>query len=106
MRLDEIDRRILTALQEDATILGLSVLSGAHLEIAQQVRVELDRQGMGHELPVVLGGIVPEGDVDTLHGLGIRAVFTPKDFDLLDVMDRILDVIGAPAVAPSRAAGA
>jgi (2R)-ethylmalonyl-CoA mutase len=50
---------------------------------------------------------VPDGDVDALRGLGVRAVFTPKDFDLMAVMDRVLDVIGAPAAgAAPRAASA
>jgi (2R)-ethylmalonyl-CoA mutase len=88
-----------SAVDEDATVLGLSVLSGAHLEIARAVREELDRQGAGTAIPVVLGGIVPDGDVPALHALGIKAVFTPKDFDLMDVIDRILDVIGAPREA-------
>ena len=43
-----------------------------------------------------MGGIIPESDVGALDALGVKAVFTPKDFDLMDVMDRILDVIGAP----------
>jgi (2R)-ethylmalonyl-CoA mutase len=96
-----------SAVEEDATVLGLSVLSGAHVDIARAVREELVRQGAGDAIPVVLGGIVPESDVETLHALGVRAVFTPKDFDLMDVMDRILDVIGAPrAHAGVRAASA
>ncbi|TMA54789.1 MAG: hypothetical protein E6J75_13295, partial [Deltaproteobacteria bacterium] len=94
------------AVQEDATVLGLSVLSGAHLEIARAVTEELARQGAG-EMPVVLGGIVPESDIATLRSLGVKAVFTPKDFDVVDVMDRILDVIGAPrAEAGPQAASA
>ncbi|HJQ84130.1 MAG TPA: protein meaA [Candidatus Binatia bacterium] len=96
-----------SAVDEDATVLGLSVLSGAHVEIARAVRDELARQRPGDGLPVVLGGIIPDSDVDTLHGLGVKAVFTPKDFDLMDVMDRILDVIGAPrAASPAQAVGA
>jgi len=83
-------------------VLGLSVLSGAHLEIAQAIREELVRQGAGDAIPVVLGGIVPDADVEPLRALGVKAVFTPKDYDLMDVMHRILDVIGAPRAA-SRA---
>ena len=97
---------VASAIQEDATVLGLSVLSGAHLEIARAVTEELVRQGAG-EMPVVLGGIIPERDVEALRALGVKAVFTPKDFDVIDVMDRILDVIGAPrAEAGARAASA
>ncbi len=85
-----------SAVDEDANVLGLSVLSGAHLEIAREVRDELARLGAA-EMPVVVGGIIPDADVQALRALGVRAVFTPKDFDLMDVIDRILDVIGAPA---------
>jgi (2R)-ethylmalonyl-CoA mutase len=85
-----------SAVDEDAAVLGLSVLSGAHVEIARAVHEELARHGVADAIPVVLGGIVPEADVEALRSLGVRAVFTPKDFDLMAVMDRILDVIGAP----------
>jgi (2R)-ethylmalonyl-CoA mutase len=98
---------VASAIEEDANVLGLSVLSGSHVEIARLVREELRRQGAADAIPVVLGGIVPEGDVETLRRLGIRAVFTPRDFDLMDVMDRILDVIGAPkaSAGPHAATG-
>jgi ethylmalonyl-CoA mutase len=86
-------------IEEDATVLGLSVLSGAHLEIARAVREQLGAEGV----PVVMGGIIPESDVGALAALGVKAVFTPKDFDLVDVMDRILDVIGAPRGAATAA---
>ena len=89
-----------SAIEEDASVIGLSVLSGSHLEIAQMVLDELGKQGAGRDIPVVLGGIVPDADVPTLRAMGIRDVFTPKDFDLMTVMDRILDVIDAPREAP------
>jgi (2R)-ethylmalonyl-CoA mutase len=85
-----------SAIEEDASVVGLSVLSGSHLEIARMVLDELEKQGAKQEIPVVLGGIVPDEDVPALRAMGIRAIFTPKDFDLMTVMDRILDVIGAP----------
>jgi len=85
-----------SAVEEDAAVLGLSVLSGSHVEVAKMVLDELARQGARDAIPVVLGGIVPEADVARLRALGIQDVFTPRDFDLMAVMDRILDVIGAP----------
>jgi (2R)-ethylmalonyl-CoA mutase len=88
-----------SAIEEDASVVGLSVLSGSHLEIARMVLDELAKQGANGGIPVVLGGIVPDDDVPKLRALGIRDVFTPKDFDLMTVMDRILDVIGAPREA-------
>jgi (2R)-ethylmalonyl-CoA mutase len=85
-----------SAVEEDASVLGLSVLSGSHLEVARLVLDELESQGARDAIPVVLGGIVPDADVEPLRRLGVKAVFTPRDFDLMAVMDRILDVIGAP----------
>jgi len=96
-----------SAVEEDASVLGLSVLSGTHLDIAKLVLDELGRHGVRDAIPVVLGGIVPDGDIPALERLGVRAVFTPKDYDLMGVMSRVLDVIGAPAVqAPAHAASA
>jgi (2R)-ethylmalonyl-CoA mutase len=92
-----------SAIEEDASVVGLSVLSGSHLEIARMVLEELGKQGAEPGIPVVLGGIVPDDDVPKLRALGIRDVFTPKDFDLMTVMDRILDVIGAPREAQHAA---
>ncbi len=83
-----------SAVEEDANVLGLSVLSGAHLDIARAVLGELDKHGARAGIPVVLGGIIPDSDVAALRELGVRAVFTPKDFDLMAVMDKILDVMG------------
>jgi (2R)-ethylmalonyl-CoA mutase len=94
-----------SAIEEDVNVVGLSVLSGSHLELARMIVDELARHGAGQAIPVVLGGIVPDDDLPKLRALGIRDVFTPKDFDLMDVMDRVLDVIGAPA-AKRRAASA
>ena len=97
---------VASAVQEDATVLGLSVLSGAHLDIARAVIDELARQGAG-EIPIVVGGIIPDDDVAVLGSLGVKAVFTPKDYDVVEVMNRILDVIGAPqaAAGPQAASG-
>ena len=78
-------------------MLGLSVLSGSHLEIAREVLDELARHGAGRRIPVVVGGIMPDERRARRSGRSAcAAVFTPKDFDLMAVMDRILDVIGAP----------
>jgi (2R)-ethylmalonyl-CoA mutase len=96
-----------SAIEEDASVLGLSVLSGSHVEVARLVLEELRRQGAADGIPMVMGGIIPDADVPALTRLGVRAVFTPKDFDLMGVIDRILDVIGAPAsVADATTSGA
>ena len=85
---------IAAALEEDADVIGLSLLSGAHLEITQQVLDGLAAAG-APRLPVIVGGIIPEEDRPVLLERGVRAVFTPRDFDLMAVMARILDVLEA-----------
>ncbi|HVA71094.1 MAG TPA: cobalamin B12-binding domain-containing protein [Acidimicrobiales bacterium] len=63
------------AIQEDVDVVGLSMLSGAHMTLAPLVVHALRERGS--EIPVVLGGIVPPQDLDELHELGIAAVFGP-----------------------------
>jgi (2R)-ethylmalonyl-CoA mutase len=95
-----------TAVDEDTAVIGLSILSGSHVEIARQVLEQLARHGVRDTMPVVVGGIIPDHDVAALQALGVKAVFTPKDYDLVDVMDRVLDVIGAPRASGSAASAA
>ncbi|MGE5357675.1 MAG: cobalamin B12-binding domain-containing protein [Bacteroidales bacterium] len=64
------------ALQEDADVIGLSILSGAHLHICPRVMELLKEKGLDDVL-VVVGGIIPDVDVATLHGIGVRGVFRP-----------------------------
>jgi len=64
------------ALQEDADVIGLSILSGAHLHICPRVMELLREQGLGDVL-VVVGGIIPDADVARLNAIGIPGVFQP-----------------------------
>jgi ethylmalonyl-CoA mutase len=80
------------AVQENVDVIGLSVLSGSHLELAAQVVQELRARG-GSEIAVVLGGTVPARDHEALKNLGIRRVFTPSDFRLVDVVGALLDLV-------------
>jgi len=80
-----------TAVQEDVDIIGLSVLSGSHVELAAAVLHELEARG-GKGTPVVLGGTVPKGDHDRLRALGVRQIFTPSDFRLVDVVGELLSL--------------
>ena len=64
------------AVQEDVDVLGLSILSGAHMEILPELMELLDQEGMG-EVIVVVGGIIPESDRKPLMDLGIKGVFGP-----------------------------
>jgi ethylmalonyl-CoA mutase len=82
------------AVQEDVDIVGLSVLSGSHVELTAAVVRELAARGAA-ELPVVVGGIVPARDLDALAGLGVRRVFTPKDYKLVDVVGALVELCGS-----------
>lgn len=64
------------ALQEDADVIGLSILSGAHLHICPRIMALLKAQGM-EDVTVVVGGIIPDADIPVLNDLGIHGVFLP-----------------------------
>jgi methylmalonyl-CoA mutase C-terminal domain/subunit len=67
---------VASALQEDVDVIGLSCLSGAHMELFPEVMAGLKKKGMGNVI-VVAGGIIPEEDVAALGEAGIRAIFGP-----------------------------
>jgi len=81
------------AVEEDVDVIGLSILSGSHLELVPEV-VRLVREG-GVEAPIVAGGIVPEEDRRPLLDAGVAAVYTPKDFELVRIMNEIVDLATA-----------
>jgi methylmalonyl-CoA mutase C-terminal domain/subunit len=67
---------VTAALQEDADVIGLSILSGAHLHIATKVMELIRTRGMD-DVIVLVGGIIPDADVPALNALGVRGVFPP-----------------------------
>ncbi|TCK20734.1 protein meaA [Pseudonocardia endophytica] len=80
------------AVQEGVHAVGLSVLSGSHLEVVPAVVQGLKDQGAG-DVPVVVGGIIPPEDEKHLRENGVAAVFTPKDYQLTDMMDELVTLI-------------
>jgi (2R)-ethylmalonyl-CoA mutase len=78
------------AVEEDVDVIGLSILSGSHLDLVPAV-VRLVRDG-GVDAPIVAGGIIPEDDRQTLLAAGVAAVYTPKDFELVRIMGEIVDL--------------
>jgi len=82
-----------SALEENVDVIGISLLSGSHNEIIDQLFDELDKNKAKESIPVILGGIIPTPDFEALHQKGIKRIFTPKDYDLMVVMDQIMDVI-------------
>jgi (2R)-ethylmalonyl-CoA mutase len=85
-----------SAIEEGADLLGLSILSGSHLEMVGEVMACLERAAAA-DLPVVVGGIVPPGDSEALILRGVKRVFTPADYDVVGIIERMMDVIEEPA---------
>jgi len=81
------------ARDEDVDVVGLSILSGSHLELVPEV-VRLIR-AEGVDAPVIAGGIIPEDDRPRLLSQGVAAVYTPKDFELTRLMSEVLDLVTA-----------
>jgi (2R)-ethylmalonyl-CoA mutase len=80
------------AVAEDVHCVGISILSGSHMELVPEVLDGLREAGLD-DVPVILGGIIPDSDGRRLLELGVAAVYTPKDFGLTGIMDGIVDVI-------------
>ena len=78
---------------EDVEVVGLSILSGSHLELVPDV-VRLLREA-GVDAPVIAGGIIPEDDRPRLLEAGVAAVYTPKDFEIARIMGEIADLVEA-----------
>jgi methylmalonyl-CoA mutase C-terminal domain/subunit len=83
------------ALDEDVDVIGLSVLSGAHLALAQQVLDELDAAGARDEVKVVVGGTISKADAATLAEIGVAEVF-PVRSPLDDLAPRVLALVPVP----------
>jgi (2R)-ethylmalonyl-CoA mutase len=85
---------VAAAVEEDVHVVGLSILSGSHLEMVPAVLQGLREAGIG-DVPVVVGGIIPDSDAARLRELGVAAVFTPKDFELTTILRSVVDVVRA-----------
>jgi ethylmalonyl-CoA mutase len=91
------DEIVQSAVEEDADVIGASVLSGSHLELAEQIVDKLAEYGASERVEVVFGGIIPKGDFDKLSALGVSRIFTPSDYELIDIMESIIELIEARA---------
>ncbi|HVW29737.1 MAG TPA: protein meaA [Polyangiaceae bacterium] len=87
------DEIVLSAVEENADVIGASVLSGSHLELADQIMEGLKSHGAEDRVQVVFGGIIPPTDFDELYAKGVKKVFTPSDFSLVDIMESIVGLI-------------
>jgi (2R)-ethylmalonyl-CoA mutase len=91
---------IVTAAQEeDAHVVGLSILSGSHIPLIEDLMARMRSAGLG-QVPVVVGGIIPDEDAERLRAMGVAKVYTPKDFELNRIM---FDIVALADPAPVAA---
>ena len=86
------------ALDESVHVVGLSILSGSHVALVGEVMDRMRAAGLA-DIPVVVGGIIPPEDAKTLAAMGVAGVYTPKDFQLNDIMADIVRLVSPGAVA-------
>jgi len=86
-----------SARDEGVHVIGLSILSGSHGVLVIDVLERLEKEGL--DIPVIVGGIIPDDDAETLRRAGVRRVYTPKDFDLTRIMGEIVDVVAEAEAA-------
>jgi (2R)-ethylmalonyl-CoA mutase len=81
---------VASARDEDPDVVGLSILSGSHMQLVPEVVRQLRAEGV--DAPVIVGGIIPEEDRELLMGQGVAAVYTPKDFDISRIMREVAEL--------------
>jgi ethylmalonyl-CoA mutase len=86
------------AIDQEAHVVGLSILSGSHLPLITEVLEKMQAAGLS-DVPLVVGGIIPEDDAAQLRKLGVAAVYTPKDFELNRIMMDIVTLVDPSPVA-------
>ena len=89
---------VTAACEDNAHVIGLSVLSGSHLPLVQEVMTRLSEAGLG-DVPVVVGGIIPDEDVDALRAMGVAEIYTPKNFELNTIMGDIVTLVNPKNIA-------
>jgi (2R)-ethylmalonyl-CoA mutase len=92
---------VAAAVAEDVDLVGLSILSGAHLDAVPAVLAGLREAGCA-DLPVVVGGIIPPADAETLRAAGVARVYTPRDFALNEIVNSLVDVVRAANGLPTQ----
>lgn len=81
------------ALEESVHVIGLSILSGSHMELIEDILAQMRTAGID-DIPLVVGGIIPDDDAATLCAKGVARVYTPKDFQLNTIMADIVALVG------------
>ncbi|GFE63291.1 protein meaA [Litoreibacter roseus] len=92
------DEIVAAAAKDEVHVVGLSILSGSHIPLIEDLLAKMARADMGH-IPVVVGGIIPEDDAKRLKAMGVAKVYTPKDFELNRIMEDLVTLVDPQAVA-------
>ena len=86
------EQLVVAAIEEGVHIIGLSILSGSHVHLVKTI-IQLLKKNNLSKLPVIVGGIIPPVDEKKLISIGVKAVFTPKDFKIEDIMKSLVSII-------------
>ncbi|TMM51614.1 protein meaA [Sulfitobacter sabulilitoris] len=89
---------VAAAQQDGAHVVGLSILSGSHIPLVEDLLAQMRAAGLG-DVPVIVGGIIPEDDAERLRRMGVARVYTPKDFELNTIMQDIVTLVDPRSVA-------
>lgn len=89
---------VAAAKEKKAHAVGLSILSGSHLDLVQEVVRLMRAEGL-EQVPLIVGGIIPQGDALALRQMGVAAVYTPKDFKITGIMGEVVKLVAARARA-------
>ena len=81
-----------SSVEEDVHIIGLSILSGSHVELVGEIMKEMKKNKIDN-IPVIVGGIIPNDDEKLLKSNGVKAVYTPKNYQLKDIMSDIVGIV-------------
>ncbi|MEQ9694263.1 protein meaA [Shimia sp. SDUM112013] len=87
-----------SALETKAHVVGLSILSGSHIPLVEDMMNRMREAGLG-DVPVIVGGIIPDDDAERLRAMGVARVYTPKDFELNTIMKDVVTLVDPQAVA-------
>ncbi|WP_166417024.1 protein meaA [Cochlodiniinecator piscidefendens] len=89
---------VAAAIEEKAHVVGLSILSGSHIPLLEELMQRMEEAGLS-DVPVVAGGIIPEEDAARLRALGVAKVYTPKDFELNKIMFDLVALVDPQHIA-------
>ncbi len=79
------------AIEDKAHVIGLSILSGSHIPLVEDVMARLNAAGL--DVPVIVGGIIPDDDAEKLKAMGVSEIYTPKNFELNAIMGDIVTLV-------------